>query len=194
MVKEKNFMVAPASMPALLPAHNKDPVWLAYLNTVKPLSLTKEPRPKIRRRFSPPLPLREGTGEGCIKGLVKSSKKPAPIIEVAAPALSLKTERALSRGEIKPDAKLDLHGLTQAAAYEALRTFLETSAERQKRTLLVVTGKGSLGKSVLREYLPRWCSAAPLSKNILVLRPAAPKHGGAGAFYVVLKKGKKDKA
>jgi len=83
-----------------------------------------------------------------------------------------------------------LHGLRQQEAHELLQRFVATQAARGKRALLVITGKGASGKSVLRANFPRWCAEQPLAELILALRPAAPQHGGAGAWYVMLRKKK----
>ena len=52
----------------------------------------------------------------------------------------LKRELARGRGAI--DGALDLHGMTQAEAHQALRGFLRHSQARGARLVIVVTGKG----------------------------------------------------
>ena len=81
-------------------------------------------------------------------------------------------ERKLLRGRIEFDGKLDLHGDTQADAQERLARFVLRKADEGARRLLVVTGKGREGQSILRQNLPRWCGVAPLDKIVLALRPA----------------------
>src|ERR1051326_4358980 len=51
-------------------------------------------------------------------------------------------DRALSRGKRAPEAKLDLHGMTLAAAERAVSEFLAESSEHGRRLVLIVTGKG----------------------------------------------------
>ena len=51
-------------------------------------------------------------------------------------------KRDLSRGRAAIDAALDLHGLTQAEAHQALRGFLRHSQTRGARLVIIVTGKG----------------------------------------------------
>jgi DNA-nicking Smr family endonuclease len=97
-------------------------------------------------------------------------------------------EKQLRQGALSIDARLDLHGLTQRQAYTELEKFMAAQVKLGHRNLLVITGKGSMGQSVLRSNLPQWLESLPSAAHILDLRSAAPKHGGAGAFYVILKR------
>jgi DNA-nicking Smr family endonuclease len=97
-------------------------------------------------------------------------------------------EKKLRQGEFTIDAKLDLHGMTQVEAFAALSVFMHKKAAAGKRHLLIITGKGRGGEGVLRRNLEKWLSQLPEAGRVLALRPAAIKHGGDGAFYVVLRK------
>lgn len=98
------------------------------------------------------------------------------------------TLRKLTRGEIAPTAKLDLHGLTESAAHGALVAFVLAAHRRGDRLVLVVTGKGSGGAGVLRQMTPRWLDEAPMAKIIAEKRFAHRRHGGEGALYIYLRK------
>ena len=97
----------------------------------------------------------------------------------------------LRKGEYPIDATLDLHGMTRDKAYNALSHFLRVQYERGSRCLLIITGKG-VGKEqpqgVLRESLPQWLNRAELKSVVLAFDVAKPKHGGSGAFYLLLKR------
>lgn len=115
-------------------------------------------------------------------------------------------QRKLRRGRIDPDAKIDLHGLTQAQAHQRLRADLPRHRDNGVRCLLVVTGKGSASalarhtlhgsaisetperRGVLRDSLPRWLADAEFRPHVAAVRPAHPRHGGGGAFYVWLRR------
>jgi DNA-nicking Smr family endonuclease len=119
--------------------------------------------------------------------------KPAPLPPVKAvtrtvTGLDGNTKKKLDRGEMAPDAKLDLHGLTEAAAHGALLTFLIAAHRRGDRLVLVVTGKGEAGRGVLKAMVPRWLQEAPMKKIIADQRWAHRRHGGDGALYVYLRK------
>lgn len=90
----------------------------------------------------------------------------------------------LKRGQVEPLARLDLHGLHEAAAYASLARFLARSRDADKRLVLVITGKGV----VLRENLPRWLVENPFRGFVAGMSQAHSRHGGDGAFYVTLRK------
>ncbi len=88
------------------------------------------------------------------------------------------------------EGSIDLHGLTQKQAAHALGAFLTDAQEAGRRCVLVITGKGDAkGETgVLRAMAPRWLNEPPNRARVLALHTAQPKHGGAGAYYVLLKR------
>lgn len=109
------------------------------------------------------------------------------------PGVDKRTAQRLRRGQLKVEAKLDLHGLTQDEAHGALVDFVVSAHGAGKRCVLVVTGKGLTprGESgVLRAMLPRWLNTPALRERVLALHAAQPRDGGTGAFYVMLKRGR----
>jgi DNA-nicking Smr family endonuclease len=81
-------------------------------------------------------------GERSVKPRERSPA-PAAIIKSHAPqTFDRDVDRALSRGRRAPQAKLDLHGMTLAAAEKAVAQFLAESSEQGRRLVLIVTGKG----------------------------------------------------
>lgn len=94
----------------------------------------------------------------------------------------------LARGQLPVEARLDLHGLTQAEAHDALRGFLERSQQRGLRCVLVITGRGLGTGGTLRQMTPRWLDEAPNRVRVLAYTPAQRRHGGEGALYVLLRR------
>lgn len=88
-------------------------------------------------------------------------------------------------GNMPIDARLDLHGMTRLSAHNALVFFIKQQIQCKSRCLLVITGKGN---GVLRESLPRWLEASEHRKNILAFSVAQSKHGGTGAYYILLRR------
>jgi DNA-nicking Smr family endonuclease len=94
--------------------------------------------------------------------------------------------RQLKRGEYPISVRLDLHGMRCDAAHDALRETLENAYHDGARCLLIITGKGREGAGVLREALPLWLEDA--KRFVLAYDVAQPKHGGSGAFYVLVRR------
>ena len=103
----------------------------------------------------------------------------------------------LKRGKLKPEARIDLHGMTQAEAHPALIGFILRSASEGKRLVLVITGKGKLRDEapplpvrhgVLRHNVPQWLRMAPVAPHVLQVTQAHMRHGGDGAYYVYLRR------
>ncbi len=103
----------------------------------------------------------------------------------------------LKRGKLKPEARIDLHGLTLAQAHPALNRFILDSHAQGRRLVLVITGKGKterdngpipVRRGILRHQVPHWLDTPPLSQVVLQVAEAHLKHGGEGAYYVYLRR------
>ncbi len=97
----------------------------------------------------------------------------------------------LRRGEFPIEAHLDLHGMTQADSRQALTEFIQESARKGRRTVLVVPGRGlgsPGGKPVLKHATVHWLSHGMLCGYVLCFVTARPTDGGAGAIYVLLRR------
>ena len=96
----------------------------------------------------------------------------------------------LKRGLHPIEARLDLHGKTQAEAHHALVAFIHSSSDAGRRCVLVITGRGfgPSGPGVLKNAVPQWLEDAAVRRKILAVAPAQPRHGGAGAFYLLLRR------
>ncbi|MGV6839086.1 MAG: Smr/MutS family protein [Planktomarina sp.] len=145
-------------------------------------------------------PMERKTGSAKIAEFAIGSKKtPLPISQgfKPAPNMDAKTFSKMSRGKLKPEASLDLHGMTVVEAHPELIDFISRCAMRQMRLVLVVTGKGKdrggLGPiperiGVLRQSLPNWLRSPSIAHLILDSCPAHQRHGGAGATYIYLRR------
>jgi DNA-nicking Smr family endonuclease len=97
--------------------------------------------------------------------------------------------------KIVPQARIDLHGMRQVEAHSALSRFLRRAHGKGHRIVLVITGKGDgegdfwwEGRGVLRRNLPNWLDTPEMKALVVGYQEAAQQHGGAGAFYVQLRK------
>ena len=140
-----------------------------------------------------PAPFRIGERARAIGGTAAG----APLPDEAAPALDRKAQRALARGRVAPQARLDLHGMTLDRAHPALAGFVRRAHADGLRLVLVITGKGrpddgteviARPRGVLRRQVPAWLAQPPLAALVQRIAPAHRRHGGEGAFYVHLRR------
>ena len=97
-------------------------------------------------------------------------------------------EKRVRRGKLDIDATLDLHGHTQDSGRAALGRFLRAAQARGAATVVVVTGVGRGGEGVLKRRLPDWLRESELRPLVSGYAQAHRAHGGAGAFYVFIKR------
>ena len=115
----------------------------------------------------------------------------SPMLEPGeAAGVDARAVTRLRRGQTRPEARLDLHGHTLDQAHRALAGFIDRAASGGMRCVLVITGKGRIGEigGTIRSEFPRWLNQARLRARILAFAEAQPRDGGAGAFYVLLRK------
>lgn len=129
--------------------------------------------------------------------VVTRPPKPAPPPAPPLAPLERKLTQRLGRGSVAVDARIDLHGLRQNEAHERLFVFLADAQTRGHALVLVITGKGRAGSGgafaeaepgVLRRAVPQWLALPRFRALVVGFSPAGPRHGGAGALYVRLRK------
>jgi DNA-nicking Smr family endonuclease len=98
-------------------------------------------------------------------------------------------DRQIARGRLAPDRVIDLHGHTLATAHGVLAGAI--LAGDGARVILVITGKGRPDRpSRIRDELMHWLDRPDLRAHVASLRNAHPRHGGSGAFYIILRRAK----
>lgn len=149
----------------------------ASVRTRKPLAPSAEeeepdpPAPKrLAAKVDPPAP--------------KAKPKAAP----QAPPANRAGEKRVRRGKLEIGGTIDLHGHTQDSGRAALLRFVSAAQARGDRTIIVVTGIGRGGEGVLKRRLPEWLAERDMRHLISGFAPAHRSHGGAGAFYVFIKR------
>jgi DNA-nicking Smr family endonuclease len=114
----------------------------------------------------------------------------AALVAAALPGFDRRTSDRLRKGRMGIQARIDLHGMTQAEAHGALAGFVLRCWNDGRRSVLVITGKGSTGQGggVLRRAVPMWLNQPPLRERIIGIEEAGHRDGGAGALYVLLRR------
>ena len=123
-----------------------------------------------------------------------SSAQTGSRIEIGSVAgLNRRQADALRGGDIAIDARLDLHGFSRREAAGKVAAFLAQSARSGLRCVLVITGQGrrdplAKARGVLRGELEGWLNEPATRPLVLACVPAQRRHGGQGAFYVLLRR------
>jgi DNA-nicking Smr family endonuclease len=128
------------------------------------------------------------------------SPAPAPIKIPSKPqsanTLDANWDRRLSRGLIHVDRTIDLHGYGLAQAHGRLNQALAHAIAAGDRVILLITGRPQrdnprmppVGRGVIRASVGDWLAASGHASSIAAIRGAHPRHGGAGALYIVLRR------
>lgn len=112
-------------------------------------------------------------------------------VEGAVVGLSPQILKKLRRGDFSYQKYRDLHGQNREEARRSVIKFVQESFSQKLRCVLIISGRGlnSEGKEpVLKPYLVKWLTHAPLRRMVLAFASARSYDGGAGAFYVLLRK------
>ncbi|MBY0382704.1 MAG: Smr/MutS family protein [Xanthobacteraceae bacterium] len=163
-------------------------LWQTVTRAIKPL------RPKAQPDDIPEI-IADGEGQtppvapSIAVPRIGSVSAPKPAAPPPLAPIGRREKSQLSRGRKDIEARLDLHGMTQARAHRALRNFLVRASEDGLTFVLVITGKGRSGaadaeRGVLRRQVPEWLSLAEFRGLVVGFEEASIGHGGAGALYV----------
>jgi DNA-nicking Smr family endonuclease len=108
-------------------------------------------------------------------------------------------DRKLAKAAIAPDFTLDLHGHTLDSAHARLDHGLTQAISMGARLVLLITGRPRPSddhagrgerRGAIRAKVLDWLAAGPHGPRIAAVRGAHPRHGGAGALYIVLRRGR----
>lgn len=101
--------------------------------------------------------------------------------------------RRLGRGLVQPEMSVDLHGHNLATAYDLLDRRLDQAVADGIRVILLITGKPPreeppAQRGRIRAAVGDWLTASRHARDIAAVRNAHPRHGGAGALYIILRR------
>lgn len=168
-------------------------LWHSVTRTVLPLRRHRKeagPAADPAEPKPPKSPPRTPTPPHPVVVARKSAPKPK---EPALAPIDRRSRQKLARGTQAIDAKLDLHGRTQGEAHAALLRFLHRAQASGAKTVLVITGKGGGrdgGRGVLKRQVPLWLGLPEFRALVIGFGDAATGHGGEGALYVRVRRGK----
>lgn len=184
-------------------SQDEQSVWRAVTRTVRPL----EARPRTPETDTAPTPPeRHAQSPGASRQAFAQFIDQGSLPKDPRRPVERGNEKRVRRGRIEVEARIDLHGMTEASARRALLSFLRRSRDEGCRTVLVITGKGAGQRAlderrfqpwtpderalpgVLRRSFAGWLGEAEFASIVSGYAGAAPRHGGSGAFYVMLRR------
>jgi len=165
-------------------------LWAKVVASVRPLH-GAPPLPELTAGAELPAPAPNKAAPAATppRRIAAAQKQPAPWT-----TLDGSWDRRLSRGLVQPDATVDLHGHNLATAYDLLDRRLDQAIALGDRLLLLITGKPPtddrrpVGRGAIRAAVGDWLAASRHASDIAAVRNAHPRHGGAGALYIVLRR------
>lgn len=169
-------------------------LWGRVVGTVRPLhgkALSPLSMPVIERTWNEIAP---------VKSVAKPGVAPKPARAIPARqignTLDGSWDKRIAGGVISPDYTIDLHGETLSSAHAHLNRSLAAALRDEARVILLITGRPAkdnprlppTSRGVIRASVGDWLAASPHAGKIAAVRNAHPRHGGAGALYLILRR------
>ncbi len=173
---------------------NDDDLFQQMMSDVKPLSDKKSAKQRIppNKPRSSPKPRIANT-----QNTTTISFVPRDLVPEVDPEESLfftrgglqhRRLRQFKRGDLRPEARLDLHGCTLEEAATLLASFLSNTQNNNQRCVCIIHGKGyrsAESRPVLKAQINQWLQDVSF---VLAFSSAQAKDGGMGAVYVLLRR------
>ena len=180
---------------------NEKALWGRVIATVEPMhKVVAKVEVKAPHASTPPKPVRVERR----RDTVKAGTTDRPLVFArgernitAKPIATLDGhwDRRIDKGGIVPDVSVDLHDTGLSGAYARLDRALEQAITQKLKVVLLVTGKARThdrasgqGRGAIASVVRDWLASSRHSGSIAAVRGAHPRHGGAGALYIVLKR------
>jgi len=168
-------------------ANDEQALWARVARTVKPLHPETAGSAVLAQGESPSPRI-----------VLPKTTKRAPVRHSAhanvANTLDGSWDQRLAHGLVRPDFTIDLHDCSLVAAHSRLDRRLELARESDARLVLLITGKPPqsehrpISRGAIRAAVGDWLDASRHRGAIAAIRPAHPRHGGAGALYLILRR------
>jgi DNA-nicking Smr family endonuclease len=163
---------------------DEEKLWARVVRSVRPFEGVTPPAESAEASVTPPQRPRRPAA-------IPTAPPPRP--RLPGTTLDGTWDRRLARGAVPPDVTVDLHGHNLATAHDLLDRRLEQAIASEARLLLLVTGKPPgparpVSRGAIRAAVGDWLAASRHAGDIAAVRGAHPRHGGAGALYIVLRR------
>jgi DNA-nicking Smr family endonuclease len=181
-------------------------LWARVMATARPLRAISPPMRLAEPVATPAAPVQvaKKTSSATIPTRLEMGKRvqpAAPSMPRPGTTLDSSWDKRLSRGIVTPDVTVDLHGHTLHSAHDLLEGALDRAVARGDRVLLLVTGRPPRPESerphvrgAIRAAVGDWLAGSRFAGSIAAVRNAHPRHGGAGALYIILRREREPKS
>ncbi|MBI3701407.1 MAG: Smr/MutS family protein [Afipia sp.] len=170
-------------------------LWENFTKSAKPLRKTRRANATEAPVAEPSSPASSAPSSAARPPQIELPKAPARAPKSPPPLAPLgrREKSHLARGKKDIDARLDLHGMTQARAHRRLLNFLHDASEDGCTFVLVITGKGRTAepgaeRGLLRRMVPEWLGLPEFRSVVVGFETAHVGHGGDGALYVRIRR------
>jgi len=111
--------------------------------------------------------------------------------------IDARTAQRFKRGKFPVEAELDLHGYTEAKAFDAVTDFIKNAYLQQKRCIAIITGKGLhrndeddifANRGILKNRVPQWLNLPEIRPLILAINHPEHIRGGSGVIEILLRR------
>jgi len=177
----------------------EEALWTGFTRSITPLRPVKSAKPSAKPGAkSSATPSAAGAPSPSPARPRAVAPREAPPAAPPLAPLGRRLKQRVARGREPIDARIDLHGMTQHEAHAALLRFLHRAQANGAKTALVVTGKGKSAahrdaaheRGVLKRQVPLWLALPEFRPLIVGFDDAHVGHGGEGALYVRLRRGR----
>lgn len=180
-------------------------LWQRVTATVRPIARRTSKTSTIDKgaaEMARPAPPASAAKKGRVPPLRVPAATPVTQQKPLADSLDGGWDRRLRRGVTQPDWTIDLHGHTLSSAQSLLDRVLDQAVAEGVRVLLLITGKppreddrdydGRPRRGLIRASIGQWLQSSRHASRIAAVRNAHPRHGGAGALYLILRRDRED--
>lgn len=158
--------------------------WQQATQDVIPLKENRTIHPPKQKKSAAPLQKIMTEGHEVTSIIFHDVEREYPeYIFFARPGLQYRLQHQLRQGKIRPQATLDLHGMTVEEARICVTQFLNGARTHHLRTVKIIHGKGESRGAILRNKVYQWLPQHP---DILAFCSTINSEGGTGAVYVLL--------
>lgn len=173
-------------------------LWHKVTSTVRPIARRVSKSPALAAEPATPAIATAAPKRGRVPPARVPAATPVAQQKPLADSLDGGWDRRLRRGVTTPDWTVDLHGHTLDSARRLLDSMLDQAVAEGIRVILLITGKppreddrhydGRPRRGLIRASIGTWLQSSRHAGRIAAVRNAHPRHGGAGALYVILRR------